>query len=84
MTEFSKKLSALCTAEMSAARGDPDRMADMLERLCHTLGMTVAIAAGGNGEAIDQMISGVEGYVHTAAVDYSTIARAMSGRDARQ
>ena len=76
--DFETALAALCAKEISVARHDPDRMANMLERLCHNLGHTIAHASDGDAESVDQFMHGVEGYIFSAAVTASPLARFMS------
>lgn len=75
---FTDKLAFLVAFEMEGAKGDPDRMGIMIERLAAALGFTVAIAAHGDGETIDRLLTGAEGYAHAEAVDKARLARFMA------
>lgn len=77
-TDFETALAALCAKEISVARHDPERMANMLERLCHNLGHTIAHASDGQADHVDQFMQGVEGYIYSAAVTASPLARFMA------
>ena len=73
--EFGDRLAALCSREASAARGDAERSAAMIERLASSLGFAVAVAAGGDPRVIDEMLTGAEGYAHQEAVAKAPFAR---------
>lgn len=66
---FVAELTELCAREILEARGDPDRQAQMVERLAHILGVIVAHAALGDGSAIDKLICAAEAHAHAAAVE---------------
>jgi phosphopantothenate synthetase len=78
MRTFADDLARLTSREVAAAKGDPERLANMIERLAAALGFTVAIAAGGKGEAIDTMLAGAEAYAHAEAVDRAAIASLLA------
>jgi hypothetical protein len=72
---FSEKLAALCSAELVKARREPDRAGAMIERLCGSLGLTLAVTTGGDAAKIDKLIQGCEGQIHAAAVQHGEFAR---------
>lgn len=74
--DFASKLASLVS--MSAKDGDADHMGMMIERLAAALGFTIAIAARGDGDAIDTMIAGAEAYAHAEAVEKAPLARFMA------
>lgn len=76
---FGDRLAALCAQEMAAARGDRERAGAMIERLAASLGFSIAMAAGGEPGAIDELLAGAEGYAHAEAVDKAAFARMMHG-----
>lgn len=78
MSNFEAALTGLCSKEAADAHGDPERMGVMIERLAASLGFTVAMAARGNGKAIDEMLEGATGYAHREAVEKAPFARFMS------
>lgn len=89
MSDFHDKLSSLLSKEAAASTKAPDRaerMGDMIESVARGLGFTVAIAANGNAEAIDTMISAAERYALEEAADKAPfaqfIAAARTGRPA--
>ena len=73
---FSDKLAVLVS--MSAKEADAEHMGMMIERLAAALGFTIALAAHGDGKAIDQLLAGAEGYAHREAVEKAPFARFMS------
>ena len=76
--DFSDKLAALCAKEVTEARGDADRMSEMLERLSRVLGVTIAEVAHGNPRGVDSLMPAVEAYIHEGAVDHAPRARLMA------
>lgn len=78
MSDFADKLAALTSKEAADAKGDPERMGVMVERLAAALGFTVAMACNGNAAATDEMLAGAEGYAHAEAVAKAPFARFMS------
>lgn len=81
MSDFHDRLSAMLAKEATAASKAPDRherMGDMIEGLARGLGFTVAIAANGNAETIDTMISGAERYALEEAADKAPFAQFMA------
>ena len=81
MSDFHDKLAALLSKEASAAAKVPDRaerMGDMIEAVARGLGFTVAIAANGNGEAIETMIAGAERYALEEAAEKAPFAQFMA------
>jgi len=80
---FGDKLSALCSLEMARARRGEADFADMIERLAATLGLTIALAARGDGAVIDRLLSGAEGYAHSEAVAKAPFARMVAAANGR-
>lgn len=81
MSDFHDRLSSMLAKEATAASKAPDRherMGDMIEGLARGLGFTVAIAANGNAETIDTMISGAERYALEEAADKAPFAQFMA------
>lgn len=75
---FADDLVDLVAREAGLGRHDPDRMADMIERLSAALGFTIAIACKGDPQAIDTMMQGAEAYAHSEAVAKSAILRRVA------
>lgn len=75
---FSDKLSALLASEAARARRNPGRYASMIEQISRGLGFTVAMAAGGDGAKIDELLTGAEAYAHAEAVEKAEIALLMA------
>ena len=75
---FESKLSALCSKELSDAHGDPARMGAMIERLAHSLAFTVAIVGEGDRTRIDNLLTGLEGYIQEAAVGHAKMGAFMA------
>lgn len=71
---FADRLASLISKEMTKARGDHDREADAIERMARTLGFSIAMASGGDPEAIDTMIEGATAYAHEEAVSTAPLA----------
>lgn len=78
MSDFSTKLDVLTSGELAAAKGDPERIGIMIEKLGRALGFTVAVAARGNGKGIDELCEGVTNYVHGEAVSKAPMAAMLA------
>lgn len=81
MGDFHDRLATMLSKEAADAARAPDRherMGDMIEGLARGLGFTVAIAANGNAETIDTMISGAERYALEEAADRAPFAQLMA------
>lgn len=71
---FGDLLSGLCATELSAAKADPDRVAEMIERLLNSLAFTIAIGAKGDPKGMDQMLEGATSYLFEAAGSHQKAA----------
>ncbi|WP_375414393.1 hypothetical protein [uncultured Bradyrhizobium sp.] len=76
---FGDRLAGLCAIELSAAKGDPDRAAAMIERLLNSLAFTIAVASRGDPKGIGEMLQGAESYLYEAAADHQKVAGALEG-----
>lgn len=74
---FADRLSGLCAMELAAAHGNPERIGEMIERLTNSLSFTIAIAAKGNPQGMDEMLKGVESYLYEAATSHQKIGGFM-------
>ncbi|HXE05183.1 MAG TPA: hypothetical protein VN579_04280, partial [Bryobacteraceae bacterium] len=61
---FADELAALCAREMIGARRNPERAAEMAERLLSSLAFTVAMACGGDQKAMGVMLDGATAYLY--------------------
>ncbi|MFG1417230.1 hypothetical protein V5F38_05375 [Xanthobacter sp. V0B-10] len=52
---------------------------DLAERLATSLGLTVAMAAKGDGAKIDTLIEGATAHAHEEAVSWAPLARVAGG-----
>lgn len=64
---FGDLLSGLCATELSAAKADPERIGEMIERLTNSLAFTIAIAARGEPKGVSEMLEGAAAYLFDAA-----------------
>lgn len=78
MSDFADKLAQLVSREQALARGDNERMVNLIERLAASLGFTIALAANGQPEAIDQLFVGAEAYAHEEAVQRAPFAQMLA------
>lgn len=74
---FAEGLASFTAREAAAAKNDPDRMGEMVERLAAALGFTVALAAEGDAELIDKLMVGAEAHAHAEAVERAPLVRLM-------
>lgn len=63
--------------ELAAARGNPERIGEMIERLTNSLAFTIMIAARGDAKGADEMLRGVESYLYETATSHAKIAKAL-------
>lgn len=75
---FGDRLSGLCAMELSAVRGDAERVGEMIERLLNSLAFTIAIAAKGDPKGMDDMLKGAESYLYEAASGHQKIGQFMA------
>ncbi|MDQ0506009.1 hypothetical protein [Xanthobacter agilis] len=78
-TAFSDRLAVVIAEQASHARRDPALYAEMIERLSHALGLTIAMAARGDGRRIDVLIEGATSHAHAEAVAWAPLAQVMRG-----
>lgn len=78
MSDFENKIGALVAKELTASHGDSDRLGAMIESVARLLGLVVAVSCRGQPEAIDEIMVGVEDYVHAEAVNKAPFAKMMS------
>ena len=50
----------------------------MVERLLNSLSFTIAIAAKGNPDVMQEMLTGAEGYLYEAAADHRKMGEFMA------
>lgn len=78
LVPFGDRLSGLCAMELSAARGNPERSGEMIERLLNSLAFTIAIAAQGDPRNMDELLKGAEAYLYEAATSHQKIGQFMA------
>ncbi len=71
---FADQLSALCAAELAAARQDADRMGEMVERLVNALAFSISIMGAGNPKVTSELLQGAEAYLTEAASGHLKVA----------
>lgn len=76
--KFADALSAVCAMELSAAKDDPERIGEMIERLINSLSFTIAVACGGDTKRMDEMLTGAEGYLATAVTQHKKFGAFIS------
>lgn len=76
--DFADKLAALLSGETQRCRGAPERYAALIERLAASLGFAVAMAAKGDPQMIDTLMTGAEAHAHQEAVDRAPIGKALA------
>lgn len=76
---FSDELSTLCAKHLARAVRDEDAnaIAEMIERLVSSLGMTVAVAGRGHPALIQELMTGVENHLYEAATAHVGAAKAL-------
>ena len=72
MSEFSNKLASLINRERMAAQGDPERVADLIERQVHCLALTLALCVPAS--KIGEILAGIEQQLYEAVVGIAPVA----------
>lgn len=84
---FGDRLSGLCAMELCAARGNPEKTGEMIERLLNSLAFTIAIAAQGDPGGMNEMLEGAQSYLFEAASGHQKAGQFMAaapyGRDGK-
>lgn len=79
MSDFADKLQSIVSLHLTEARrGDPAATADMIERLCNSLGLVIAVASKGIPENAQELLTGVESYVYEAVAQHSPLAKMLA------
>ena len=76
--DFTTELSLLTTKEYYAAKGDPERIANMFERFINSAAFTIAMMAGGDSEKMSELLAGAESYLNEAAASHAPMASLMA------
>ena len=76
---FRDRLAKLCSAELEAAKSDPERISDMLESLLNSTAFTIAIFGKGNIALMNELSEGAEGYLFERAVDLAKVGKLIDG-----
>lgn len=79
MVDFADKLSAVCSGELALAKRDPERMGAMIERLCNSLALTIAVACNGDHKGMDNMLEGANSHMAVMSADHARVVRALEG-----
>ncbi len=78
--DFSDRLASVISGQAARARRDPELYAEMIERLAASLGITIAMAANGEGAQIDMLIEGATAHAHEEAVSWAPLAVMARGK----
>jgi hypothetical protein len=65
---FSEQLASLLSREVTQARKDPERLAEMIERLANALAFTISIGAWGDRELAQKLLTAAECYLYESSV----------------
>ena len=76
--DFALDLASLCHKEFMASRGDPERIANMVERLMHSAGYTIAMGTNGDTDAMQTLLIGAEAYLNESAAEHGESARLIA------
>lgn len=77
--DFGEALARVTSAELPHARRNPDRLAAMIERLAHALGMTIAVGSGGESSQAATLIDGAQNYLDETVADLLPMGRLIRG-----
>lgn len=79
MSNFSTELAKLVANEMRAANGDPEKIADMTERLIASLAFTIAIGTRGNNAKASELLEGCIAHLTETLTAHGNVAAALFG-----
>ena len=77
---FSEDLARLCSTELRTAKGDEDRIAEMIERLTHSLSWTIALVSGGDHALAAKLLAGVDAHIGEMTTGGVKTYRTMTGQ----
>jgi hypothetical protein len=69
--EFSNRLASIVNLERMAARGDPGRTANLIERQIHCLAYTLALCVPAS--KIGDILGGVETAIYESVAEFSNL-----------
>ena len=77
---MSDEIGAICAKVLADAkkRRDADAIGALIERLARALGFTIAVAANGNKQAVEELLSGAEAYALEEAVEKAKFVEFMN------
>lgn len=78
MSPFENELLTLVARELPHAARNPDHLAHMLERMCSSVGLMIAVGARGVPAQIDELAAGAEAFIHGTAVEKAALGRALA------
>ena len=73
--DFQAKLSAMVSKELC---GDAEQIGALIERLTDALGLAIAVASRGDGQAADTLFEGATAYLTEAIAHHEKLARFMA------
>ena len=76
--DFASKLSGLVALEMSEKHSDVDGMANVLERLLHSVGFVIAIMGRGDPGTVDRLCTGAEHYLVECATGGAQVGKMLA------
>lgn len=79
MSEFAGKLQSIVSLHLTdVRRADPAATAEMVEALCNSLGLVIAVAAKGIPDRSQVLLTGAESYLYEAVTQHSPLAKMLT------
>lgn len=75
---MSEPIKAAFAKAMHDAKGDPEKVAEVLETLLTSVSMCVASQAGGNAKAMNELLEGASSYLFDRAGDFQKMGAFMA------
>ena len=77
---MSDEIGAICAKVLADAlkRRDADAIGALIERLARALGFSIAVAANGNKQVVEKLLSGAEAYAMEEAVEKAKFVAFMN------
>lgn len=80
---FADKLNSLVSLEISRGTfNNPEKMADMVEKLASSLAFTAALASGGDPGRTSHLLEGMVAYIYETATERAPLAKMIAASKA--
>ena len=75
-----EEVAKVISQQAVACRKNPELWGELIEQIASSLGFTIALAAQGDADKIDTLMTGAEAHAHATAVERAPLAALMALR----